>query len=569
MEEVKLNVNQTVLAMYDVRGIQSFIFRTNKVKEIMGASALVENIIQEALEYAVSELNSNGANINAIFEWEGKDTVEFLEDDSVDAQTLFVGGGNAYVIYRTGELALKVNKLMSRYVLDNTYSLQLAVAMINKTESYKDDYNNVQLRMSEIKASMPHSGCLGALPIVETDDMSGFPISMDDRSFLKNKLEADMKLSKESLLKLENYYTKCKEEAKSIEKKHGNLITEFGKDSTIAVVHIDGNNMGMRISDLLAGIEDYQEAVKRMRDISYSINMSFKDSFDTMQNEIEGWVKGNANKLLKTKIDDKDARYIRKIIVAGDDITFVCNGKLALAAVEIFVDDVTKKVMFGDPSNPKDVKEYGMSVCAGIAYVHSHFPFSTAYQVAEECCDSAKTRAKLAENKEKYKNSDGNERERIGNWVDFQICKDVQNVDLEKNREKDYRVASDEWLLRRPYYIPVAGENNEYESMNANNNEYSFSHFKDIYSYFTNARKMPASLAKEFRNTYPLGKNAIEELVIFAKSRKKLESEILKPELSGSSEEAGYINKENEYIAAWYDALEMMDMYVEVEKGGE
>ena len=556
-------MKQPVLAMYDVRGIQSFIFRTNKVKEIRGASALVENIIQDALKDAVSKTQFEERAVNAILEWENSERLEFLEGDSVDVQTLFVGGGNAYVMYRTGELALSVNKLMSRYVLDKTYSLQLAVAMVNSTDSYSKDYENVQLRMSEIKASMPYSGCLGALPIVETDDMSGFPISMEDRDFLvrNHRLEAKASLSKESLLKLEAYYSTYADEANTLEKKHENLITEFGKDSTIAVVHIDGNNMGMRIRDLLAGMNNYTDAVIRMRQISYNINKSFKDSFEKVVEETEAWINDEANDVLKVKIDKKYAKYIRKIIVAGDDITFVCNGKIALAIVEAFVRDVTKKVMHGDASNSEDVKKYGMSVCAGIAYVHSHFPFSTAYQVAEECCDSAKTRAKEDKNKEG---------ERIGNWVDFQICKDVQNIDLENNRNKDYMVSEDEWLLRRPYYVSVENSDNSYSDMNDQNKAYDFGGFKKIYSYFTNESKMPSSLAKEFRNTYPLGKNAIEELVVFAKSRGKLSKEILEPELSGEFSSLGYIVKDNVNVAAWYDALEMMDMYIDIaERGGK
>jgi len=303
MGEKILDMKKEVLAMYDVRGIQNFIFRTNKVKEIRGASALVENIIQEALADAISRTRLDGRAVNAVLEWEGKETLEFEDDKSIDAQTLFVGGGNAYVLYRTGELALEVNKLMSRYVLDKTYSLQLAVAMVNKTDSYSKDYDNIQLRMGEIKASMPHSGCLGALPIVATDDMSGFPISVESRGFLHNKLEQNSDLSKESLLKLEKYYTKYATEAGTLEKKHGNLITELGKDSTIAVIHIDGNNMGMRIRDLLEQVEGYSNAVNRMRTISYNINRSFKDSFDTMTKSIEAWIMSDANKLLKVRKD--------------------------------------------------------------------------------------------------------------------------------------------------------------------------------------------------------------------------------------------------------------------------
>lgn len=36
-----------VLAMYDVRGIQGYIFKSNVAKEIIGASVLVEKIITE------------------------------------------------------------------------------------------------------------------------------------------------------------------------------------------------------------------------------------------------------------------------------------------------------------------------------------------------------------------------------------------------------------------------------------------------------------------------------------------------------------------------------------------
>lgn len=49
-------MNQQVLAMYDVRGIQSYIFKSNAAKEIVGASALVEKIITNGLrEYVQAQ----------------------------------------------------------------------------------------------------------------------------------------------------------------------------------------------------------------------------------------------------------------------------------------------------------------------------------------------------------------------------------------------------------------------------------------------------------------------------------------------------------------------------------
>ena len=42
-----------VLAMYDVRGKQDFIFRTNRIKEIVGASWIIRDIFRDYLFPAV------------------------------------------------------------------------------------------------------------------------------------------------------------------------------------------------------------------------------------------------------------------------------------------------------------------------------------------------------------------------------------------------------------------------------------------------------------------------------------------------------------------------------------
>ena len=127
-------------SMYDVRGIQKYVFRTAKVKDAMGASGIVEDIIMEALKKSVlllkeqEQKNPNKKPITEQLVW--KDEKGFLEykEEEVDIQVLFVGGGNAFVIYSSQELCFQINRLMSKYILEHTYSLQLAVAMVKKTE---------------------------------------------------------------------------------------------------------------------------------------------------------------------------------------------------------------------------------------------------------------------------------------------------------------------------------------------------------------------------------------------------------------------------------------------------
>ena len=121
--------------------------------------------------------------------------------------------------------------------------------------------------------------------------------------------------------------------------------------------------------------------------------------------------------------------------------------------------------------------------------------------------------------------------------------------------------------------------------MNDVNQKYSFDIFEAIYAYFSNEQKVPSSMSKKLRNTYPMGRNAIGEYIQFMESRNKLkkdilptkllekkkpsEREILLTRLFGEKEHLGYIKKkeikderEKEIkIAAWYDALEMLDLY--------
>ena len=141
-----------VLAMYDVRGIQAYIFRTNKVKDIIGASTLVDNIIQKAFSKASEKVFGEAKEQVVIENWEREkgEEIRFLSDDTIRAQLLLIGGGNAYILYRSREECKEVNKAMAKYILDETYSLQLAVSVTEMTGDYYKDYRAVSRRMGDV-----------------------------------------------------------------------------------------------------------------------------------------------------------------------------------------------------------------------------------------------------------------------------------------------------------------------------------------------------------------------------------------------------------------------------------
>ena len=156
-------MNQQVLAMYDVRGIQSYIFKSNAAKEIVGASALVEKIITNGLrEYVQAQKKNEGDKeivdtegatgiSRYMTDWKNDDSAAFLKNPEVEMQIMFIGGGNAYVLFRHGSECKKVNHFLAKYLLDRTYSLNLAVAVVPKTDSYENDYGAINDKMREIK----------------------------------------------------------------------------------------------------------------------------------------------------------------------------------------------------------------------------------------------------------------------------------------------------------------------------------------------------------------------------------------------------------------------------------
>lgn len=529
------------LAMYDVRGIQDYIYKTAKVQDAIGASAIVEDIISEALKEAVEK-----EELSYDLEWYDENGVlpyDVSKVSDTDVQVLYIGGGNAFVSFQDEDICQRVNHRMSRYVLEKTYSLQLAIAVTDQTKNYAKDYKNIFDEMVRVKANMEVSKPFGALPVMDVEIKTGLPAcpveKKDGDKAIGTSRETYLKKAKEDQVR------DLIQRAKIFD----NYVESKGVDSTLAVVHIDGNNMGLRIRKLIGTTEDYETAVNKMREISYCINHSYKSVYEQMENHFNGYA---------GKGDGKKKQYnVLKILTAGDDITYVCKGKYALSTVEYFCGEIGKKTMNGG-ENEKDINLYGFSVCAGVAYIGSHFPFSVGYEVAEACCDSAKDMAKKPENmlpvdKEgnPITNMDGVAKAgvsyKIGNWVDFQICKNIHTGDLDKTRKLEYVTSHNEKLLIRPYELPLLklesreGAINRYEDLKKN------------IKYFQDDKNIPHSHAKKLRNLYSSGQEVVNEFAAFLDSR-------------GWKMPDGTVDMYTEgNQALWYDALELFDCFEEAD----
>ena len=509
-----------VLAMYDVRGIQNYIFRTNRVKEIMGGSVIVDNIIVDGLKQIIQGISDGDEQIskNYLTEWKtSNNSLEFLSNKDIQMQVMYIGGGNAYVLYRSYDLCRKFNRELAEYVFKETYALQLAVATVKKTNSYYDDYGRIKMEMRRVKSVMPDGRPVGAFPFMKVDPVTGFPII----DYSSN----DGYLSTESQKKCLAYKENVKED---LEKAFDNLISKKNDNSMLAVVHIDGNNMGLRISQIMRAIDeesknDYEKVTQVVRGISRSIDKSFSEAFMDMEKYIKNVLS------LKVKQEIPCALY-RKIICAGDDITFVCNAKVALAAVIHFLEFIGKRKMEVGGLTAEEP----FSACAGIAYFHSHFPFSDAYQVAEECCSSAKKRAK-----ETARTGAHGE---VGSFLDYQICGTISAADLQNYRKKHYSVHESEQtslVIQRPYYVSASEE----DPLNVLNKDRNVNILTGLIKDFSDSSKLSRSKAKLLREAASKGSDEMNACKTFLISR-------------------DHILPDPTTEPYWYDALEIADLVV-------
>ena len=358
--------------------------------------------------------------------------------------------------------------------------------------------------MRDIKARMPESIPVGALPFVETDSITGYPLT---------RLGDYEKLCTESYLKQEAFKT-----LKDVnEKIFDNMVTKKGDNSTLALVHMDGNSLGKRIMNIMQGIDDYPSAIKKMRTLSMGIDDTFKKAYESM----EDWM-DTQDKYFENKKNKKH----RKIVLAGDDICFICNPKLVFKALTHFLKNLNEQNVDFMKKNEND-KAPIFSACAGIAFFNSHFPFSDAYQVAEACCENAKERAKSVE----CSNND-----LVGNFIDFQMCTNINASNLDAYRDKHYKLKG-EMFINRPYYVNVKND----RGLNAKNKKYSIDDLNGKLRVLTSA-DTPRSIAKEIRAVIVQGDNEIKKELSYLESRGLDQFDDLE-----------------EMKSVWYDACELMD----------
>jgi len=359
MDETENNAENKTMYLYgaSVQGIQEFIFQTNKLKEIVGASELVEQICTTAFDcYAKNgeSIVRAAGNIKHIF-FNRKDCEEAALNFPREVMTMAPG-----------------------------ITISQAVVTLKRDESdYAAQSNELEKLLQTQRNKAPRSMTLGLMSISRSPS-SGLPAVSERKNELidaaseqKIKLhQATKKLAEKSFGKVNLNYSQI---AYNIEN-----ITD--KNNWIAVIHADGNGMG----NIFQEVGKYKNDMKLISPaVSHITESAAQKAFETVE---------------KKYLSNSSIIPIRPIILGGDDLTLICRADFALEYIKTFLElfetasQEIKNLKLEKESSWEVVKK-GFTACAGIAFVKSSYPFHYAIHLAESLCGEAKKKAKEVDEK--------------------------------------------------------------------------------------------------------------------------------------------------------------------------
>lgn len=451
------------LTIIDTTGIQAYIFGSNRLRENIGASHRVHQAtgeyVQQALQHALGETHD-------LAHLASEPPLEHTPDRR--CEVIYAGGGNVLLLFRTLDDAKKDDAKKMVHELSkllHTHAPSLRIAAAHRPFDWHTDFlgrhdgvlahlyaqlgQRKQLRLPEappLALGVTLACASTGLPAVAPDETDQNPSPRFISAATLGKLNARDAADQ----RFQNILTPITKEY-AIPKDFDDLGRSRDQQSYIAVVHIDGNGMGKRFEQVGAEVTDNRDFIKAVRDLSTQINQA---AMTALNNTLAALTKALAAQLteeqlttearlwLKSIIDfcnnlPKDTSSLhflpfRPLVFGGDDVTFVCDGRLGLALAHRFLIEFEQatRTLPGETAY----------ACAGVAIVKSHYPFARAYALAEELCQNAKR----ALRKDGISNCSA---------LDWHIVASGRTDSISAIREREYRNSNGKPLTARPLLL--------------------------------------------------------------------------------------------------------------------
>ena len=525
------------LTILDTVGIQKYIFGSNRLKENVGASALVQYATEKWVYEALPELHNvigkpgNGKR--------GLDNAIKIEDGQLHAEVMYTGGGNTVILFRDRDIAKGFVTALSKKLI--AYAPGLELAVIHKEFNWQDkalggekggEMADAFKELADIKRSHSTNRPLAGMGVTAFCQSTGLPataIDADSQRLISAEVSAKLRAEETVSQKLGGVLSDAGYE----------MIRDFdGIGSYLAVVHADGNRMGKKLEAIAKNFShpsQNREYIEAMRAFSGDVQAATITAVEKMEELLVKSVDTSTEKINDiVPVPNKKLPY-RQLISGGDDFTFVCDGRLALTLTAFYLQTFEQEIT----KNGKPYLE-NTHACAGIAVVKSHYPFARAYELAEALCKSAKDWVK-----------DDLHFEQGFSAMDWHFAPSGLMGELDFIRKREYQL-SDKKAAKTLLMRPIAVGNREISWRNWEN-------FVEVVSQFVKKNGKDGwankrNKAKRLREALRAGPEAVEQ---FLGAYKTSLPPVVSPHANLQTTGWG-----GDGYCAYFDAIEAMDFYV-------
>jgi len=446
------------IVIVDVGGIQPYVFGSNRMRENLGASQLVWEATEKWPAEVLQNLNL-GFRSNLNEDGSLDDSVR-IEDGELDAEIVYTGGGNALILFSDEDntSARCFTRELSRLALLRAPGLDITVVHqhFDWAQSLVEAVNNAfKNGLFNAKASKKYSTPLLGLGVTACCQSTGLPAVGVTQRLGDDPpcLASAQTLGKWAAVSAAK--TRLNEEVADLlgtRYAFPDAFDDLGRTeeefSYIGVIHADGNDISKRVREIGEKCKsDNRAYIKAMRGFSKNLKGAarcaltgaLKQLIECIHDgEIVHTVDGEeiAKIILKKDENNRFLLPFRPIVFGGDDLSFVCDGRIALSFTVKYLQEFEKAAtnMLGG--------EGKATASAGVAIVKSHHPFAMTYKLAEELCSSAKTYRK-ENNLDDY------------SCLDWHLTQGALLDDINNLRKRHYCVPSGVLYLR-----PVTLSNN-------------------------------------------------------------------------------------------------------------
>ncbi|MBQ4404237.1 MAG: hypothetical protein II857_07480 [Selenomonadaceae bacterium] len=432
--------------LFDTRSIQRYIYSGDRLSTNVGASYIVDRLFFDVLI---------GGVLKEMFPEDKFSTKDDAWDPVADAAqpwndmnsccVAYIGGGNALVLFDSSKADRRVEVVekFTRKLLVERPGLKVGVAS-GKLEQIgdklnQDDIDALYLKLKENQnrifpaVNVPYSGLTLSCEI--NGETANFCRREDGEvRFYSQEAAVKAKIAVEANKNLHDRF----KEIFALKKLDGlsdfDFPTEVEKlgqkdgENYFAIVHVDGNNMGLKFRQCTGLVE--------RRKLSREIRRKTEGAFaELLAKIIRMKNAGGFDNVL-----DLDEKFlpIRPLIIGGDDVTFFCPAKMAILFTKTLMENLYAETPEDAPEHLTGEISRRMDACAGIAILPTKYPFFRGYELAEQLCDAAKK--SMRELAQSQKNSAA-ENLRGSSWLDFAILHGEQAPTLEQIRSTEYRGA--------------------------------------------------------------------------------------------------------------------------------